>query len=142
MASVSESTDEAKGNKSMSPYDSNATLVGYVHEGTPQFLALAGVTWDNYYELYNYGKRLWDEENCSKFVIGVVADTDNGRRLVGYVRPDKWNFENMGADDYVVSTWERAVNVRDYEAGFGDYELARTYERIFAKDYGMEISIA
>jgi len=65
-------------------------------------------------EVYKHGKRLWDNGDCSKYLVALIR----GNKIVDYNRPDSWNFENKNNFDKETghfSTWDYEENPCPYK---------------------------
>ena len=63
---------------------------------------------------YNHGKKLWDDGNCSKYLVALIMDGV----VVDYNRPDYWNFKNpakYAEETKHFSTWDYQKNSCPYK---------------------------
>jgi hypothetical protein len=128
--------------KDMFSTEYNAKLVGFVYEGELDVRAIDEVNYNAFYDIYKHGQELWDAGRCSKYIIAVVADTEDGTRMVGHVRPDKDNFTSPLEIDYIIGLWEEESCIALYERHFGGSQWNATFERIFEDEYECPIANA
>ena len=124
----------------MKPYAHNAKMVGFVLEGELDVISFDGVTIENYDEILSHGEILWKEQACSKYIIGVVADTDSGTRLIGYVKLYSDNFKDKFANEYLISLWVKESHVALFERHFQGLSGNDQIEHVFEVEYGFPIA--
>jgi len=94
---------------------------------------------------YNHGKKLWDNGDCSKYIVVVALDG----RVVDYNRPDQWNFRNFRgfqSETEHFPTWDYTSGKLPYRLKkYHEEEQKEFYERMFGvyerilKEEGVEL---